>query len=57
MMETRNYELASMQPSVPPVRLVGAAAIRAFLDRHHVTVADGKANAREAAVRVICVRK
>jgi hypothetical protein len=56
MMETRNYELASMQPSVPPVRLVGAAAIRDFLDRHHVAP-DGKVAARQAAVRVICVRK
>ena len=57
IMETRNYELASMQPSVPPLRLIGAAAIRDFLERHHVTAADGKTDARKAAVRIICVRK
>ena len=57
LMETRNYELASVQPSVPPLRLVDAAAIRDFLERHHVAVAGNKANARAAAVRIICVRK
>jgi hypothetical protein len=57
LMETRNYELASIQPSVPPVRLITAAAIRAFLERHHVA-ADGKlGNVRDAAIRIICVRK
>ena len=57
LMETRNYELASMQPSVPPVRLIGAATIRDFLERHHVAVAGNIAGARAAAVRIICVRK
>lgn len=56
ILETRNYELASMQPTVPPVRLINAAAIRGFLKRHHVS-ADGAAGARTAAVRIICVRK
>jgi hypothetical protein len=57
LMETRNYELASTQPSVPPVGLIGAGAIRGFLERQHVAVADNKADARKAAVRIICVRK
>ena len=56
VLETRNYELASMQPSVPPVRLIDAGAIRGFLAKHHVA-ADGTAGARAAAVRIICVRK
>ena len=58
LLETRNYELASMQPSVPPLRLIGAATIRDFLARHHVPLADGKdRRAQAAAVRIICVRK
>jgi hypothetical protein len=57
MMETRNFVLASADPGVPPVRLVPAAAIRAFLAKHHV-VADGKSgDARASAIRIICVRK
>ena len=58
MMETRNTMLASAEPSLPPVRLIGAAAIRDFLDRQHVPVAQTKGgDARAAAVRIICVRK
>jgi len=58
MMETRNFVLASADPSVPPVRLVSAAVIRDFLAKHGVATADGKnGDARAAAVRVICVRK
>ncbi len=56
LLETRNYEVASLQPSLPPVRLVGSKSIRDFLNEHHVS-ADGKAGARQAAVRIICVRK
>lgn len=57
MMETRNFVLASTDPGVPPVRLVSAAAIRAFLAKHHVG-ADGKnGDARASAIRIICVRK
>jgi len=57
MMETRNFVLASTDPGVPPVRLVSAAAIRAFLAKHHVA-ADGKSgDARASAIRIICVRK
>jgi hypothetical protein len=57
MMETRNFVLASADPGVPPVRLISAAAIGAFLAKHHVA-ADGKSgDARDAAIRIICVRK
>jgi len=57
IVETRNYELASLHPTVPPVRLIAAPAIRTFLAKHHA-VADGAAsNARQSLVRIICVRK
>ena len=58
MTEMRNAVIASIQPSAPPVRLVRADAIRAFLDTHHIVVADNSAaNPRDAVVRIICVRK
>ncbi len=58
IMETRNYVLASTKPAVPPLRLVRAGIIRDFLARHHVAVSNSStADARAAAVRVICVRK
>jgi len=56
IVETRNFVLASAQPTLPPVRLISAAAIRDFLDQHHVEI-GGTADARAAAVRIICVRK
>ena len=57
IMETRNFTLASAEPTLPPVRLIGASAIRAFLEQQHVPLAQGGGDARAAAVRVICVRK
>jgi Trypsin-like peptidase domain len=58
IMETRNFVLASAEPSLPPVRLISAAAIRDFLDKNHVPLAQGLGgDAHAAAVRVICVRK
>jgi hypothetical protein len=58
IMETRNFVLASADPALPPVRLIPAAAIRDFLAKHHVAAAAGaSADARAAAVRIICVRK
>jgi hypothetical protein len=58
MMETRNFVLASADPGVPPVRLVSAAGIREFLAKHRVPAAQAAdADARAAAIRVICVRK
>lgn len=56
--EMRNAVLASIQPSVPPVRLVRADTIRAFLDAHKVAQPSAStADPRDAVVRVICVRK
>ena len=57
IMETRNFALASAEPTLPPVRLIGAAAIRDFLDQQHVPLAPAGGDARAAAVRIICVRK
>jgi hypothetical protein len=56
MMETRNPQLASAEGSLPPVRLVPAAAISDFLARYNVAAATSTADARAAVVRVICVR-
>ncbi len=58
MMATRNAVIASNAPMAPPVWLVGAATIRDFLVEHHVPQAKTPADeARDAVVRVICVRK
>jgi trypsin-like peptidase/putative peptidoglycan binding protein len=57
IMETRNVTLASAEPTLPPVRLIGAASIREFLDSQHVPLAPADADARAAVVRIICVRK
>ncbi len=56
MMETRNAQLASAEGSLPPVRLVAAAAISDFLARYNVAATTGTNDARDAVVRVICVR-
>ena len=56
MMETRNAQLASAEGSLPPVRLVPAAAISNFLARYNVAAATSTNDARAAVVRVICVR-
>ncbi|WP_168192714.1 S1 family peptidase [Undibacter mobilis] len=56
--EMRNAVLASIQPAVPPVRLVRADQIRSFLDAHKVAQPSASAsNPRDAVVRIICVRK
>ena len=58
IMETHNIVLASVQPSVPPVRLISAATIRDFLAKHHVAAAQTTSgDARASAIRIICVRK
>lgn len=50
--------LASIQLAAPPVRLVRAEAIRAFLEAHHIaTPSTAPGNPRDAVVRIICVRK
>ena len=58
MAEMRNAVLASIEPSVPPVRLIRAATIRGFLDANNVTaVTEQTADASASVVRIICVRK
>jgi hypothetical protein len=58
MIEMRNAVLASVAPAPPPVRLVSALTIRAFLEARNVApVSRQNADARAAIVRVICVRK
>ena len=56
MMQTRNAVLASNGPPLAPVHLVTTATIRDFLQAHDVTPAT-TGNARDALVRVICVRR
>ena len=56
MMEMRNAVLASNGPPLAPVHLVTTTTIRALLKAHDVTPAT-TGNARDALVRVICVRK
>ncbi|MBI3703952.1 MAG: peptidoglycan-binding protein [Rhizobiales bacterium] len=57
MMEMRNAVLASIEPAAPPVRLIGAAAIRAFLEAHNVAASRETGDAKASVVRMICVRK
>jgi hypothetical protein len=49
-------QLASAQPSTPPVRLIPSSAIRNFLAAHNVTPSAGDGG-ESAIVRVICVRQ
>jgi hypothetical protein len=56
--QLRNAVIASTEPAAPPVRLVRAETIRAFLATQHVPPAlAAVADARNSIVRVICVRK
>ena len=55
--ELRNTVLASNEPSIAPVRLVGAGTIRDFLTAHDVTATAAPGDAKDAVVRIICVRK
>jgi hypothetical protein len=57
MMEMRNFVLASTEPAAPPVRLITAETIRAFLSGHNVPSVSTGADAKSAIVRIICVRK
>ncbi len=58
MTEMRNAVLASVAPAPPPLRLVSALTIRAFLEARDVAPASTQGgDARAAVVRVICVRK
>src|SRR3569832_759938 len=55
--ELRTTVLASNEPSIAPVRLVGAGTIRDFLTAHDVTATAAPGDAKDAVVRIICVRK
>jgi hypothetical protein len=58
MMEIGTAVLASIEPAAPPMRLVSAETIHAFLAAHHVTPASApSSDARASVVRIICVRK
>jgi len=57
IMDTRSFVAASAELTAPAVRLVDVATIRNFLAEHHVTPVAQSRDAREAVVRVICVRK
>jgi S1-C subfamily serine protease len=59
IMQTRNAVLASTEPSGPPVRLITADTIRAFLAVQNIAPAAARpdANARNSVVQIICVRK
>jgi hypothetical protein len=55
--ELRNIVVASNEPAIAPVRLIGAVAIRNFLAGQGVTPASASTEVRNAVVRIICVRK
>jgi hypothetical protein len=58
MAEMRNAVLASAQPAPPPLRLIPAQTIRAFLEARDVAAVTAQSgDARAAVVRIICVRK
>ena len=55
--ELRNIVVASNEPAIAPVRLVGTNAIRDFLSAQGVTPAAAQGDAKSAIVRIICVRQ
>ncbi len=58
MTEMRTPVLASASPAPPPVRLIPARTIRAFLEAREVAATPARgADARASIVRIICVRK
>jgi hypothetical protein len=57
MLEMRNAVLASIEPAAPPVRLIGAATIRGFLEANNVAASRESGDAKASVVRMICVRK
>lgn len=58
LMEMRGFVLASNEPAAPPVKLVAAASLRAFLAAHAVPAApSATTDVKASVVRVICVRK
>jgi hypothetical protein len=57
IVEMRNTVVASNEPTLAPVRLVGSPAIRDFLTAQGVTPKAASGDAKDAVVRIICVRK
>jgi hypothetical protein len=55
--ELRSTVVASADPTLPPVRLVGVTAIRDFLAAQGVMPPAQGGDAKDAVVRIICVRK
>jgi hypothetical protein len=57
MMQMRNFVVASLDPAIPPVRLITAETIRNFLASHKIVSAPQGDDAKAAVVRLICVRQ
>jgi hypothetical protein len=57
MMQMRNFVVASLDPAIPPVRLITAETIRGFLAANNVATLPQGEDARAAVVRLICVRQ
>jgi hypothetical protein len=57
MMQMRNFVVASLDPAIPPVRLITAETIRGFLAAHKIVSTPQGDDARAAVVRLICVRQ
>jgi hypothetical protein len=57
MMQMRNFVVASLDPAIPPVRLITAETIRGFLAANNVATSPQGEDARAAVVRLICVRQ
>jgi len=58
MLETRSMVLASIKPTLPPMRLIASDVIRSFLAKHDVIEAQAQSgDAKASVVRIICVRK
>ena len=58
MAEMRSAVLASASPAPPPLRIIAARTIRAFLEARDVASAPARGgDAKASIVRIICVRK
>ena len=57
MMQMRNFVVASLEPAIPPVRLINAETIRGFLAANNVATTPQGEDVRAAVLRLICVRQ
>jgi hypothetical protein len=57
MMQMRNFIVASLEPAIPPGRLIAAETVRGFLAANSVATTPQSEDARAAVVRLICVRQ